>query len=204
MNESLSRFCWTLALRGVVAILFGVLALIWPHLTLLVLVALFAAYALLSGAASTIGAIKSRKNDEDWWMLLMLGLVGLGAGVVAVVHPALTALVLVLVMGANAMITGVLDIALAVRLRKFIRGEWLLILSGILSIAFGVLVFLYPDTGALTLVWLISAYALITGVLLLALAFYLRQRTRNVQSNRRANLPRRITPDRRTSSVSHA
>src|SRR5712692_5468549 len=100
MHELLLRIWWMLALRGAVALLFGVLAFVWPGLTLLWLVALFAAYALLGGAASIIGAVRSRHSDEAWWLILLLCLVSIGAGVIAIVHPDLTALVLVLVMGA--------------------------------------------------------------------------------------------------------
>jgi uncharacterized membrane protein HdeD (DUF308 family) len=163
------------ALRGVVAIVFGVLALAWPGITLLWLVVLFAAFALINGAASAAGALRNRSGDEHWWLALLLGLVSLGAGVIAIVSPGLTALVLVLLMGANAIGTGVLDIALAIRLRRAIRGEWVLILAGVVSIAFGVLVFLFPGAGALALVWLISVYAIASGVLLLAVAWRLRR-----------------------------
>ncbi|MDB5761539.1 MAG: hypothetical protein JWQ21_534 [Herminiimonas sp.] len=177
MNEILSRSWWVLALRGAISILFGVLALVWPGLTLLGLVALFAVYALLYGAVSVIGAVQNRKSNEDWWLLLLLGLVGIVAGAIALVHPGLTALVLVLVMGANALVTGVLDIVAAIRLRKVIQNESLLILSGIVSIIFGIVVFLFPDAGALALVWLISFYAMLSGVLLLTLAFRVRAGT---------------------------
>lgn len=195
MNESLLRSWWILALRGLIAIAFGVLALIWPGLTLLALVSLFAAYALLTGAVSIFGAIRNRKSDDEWWLLLLLGLVALGAGVIALIHPGLTTLVLVLLIGANALVTGVLDIAAAVRLRKAIRGEWMLILSGVAAIVFGILVFMFPAAGALALVWMISLYALVTGVLLLTVSFRLRARAR-------AELPeRRVTPDRRTAAV---
>jgi uncharacterized membrane protein HdeD (DUF308 family) len=159
-------FAW----RGVVALLFGVAALLMPGLTLLWLVALFAAYALLAGGISVWGAVKNRKAEDHWWLALILGLVSLGAGVIAIVHPNLTALVLVLLMGANAIATGVLDISMAVRLRKSIKGEWVLVLAGLVSIAFGVLVFLFPGAGALALVFLISFYAILSGVLLLAAA----------------------------------
>src|SRR5438046_10601045 len=104
--EMVSRSWWMFAWRGVVAVLFGVLTLVWPGLTLLWLVALFAAFALLSGGAALIAGIKNRKSDEDWWLALLLGLVGLAAGVIAILHPDLTALVLVLWMGANAIVTG--------------------------------------------------------------------------------------------------
>jgi uncharacterized membrane protein HdeD (DUF308 family) len=171
MNELLARSWWMLAVLGVIAMLFAVLALMWPGLTLLSLVALFAAYALSGGIMWIMGAIRHRKSGEDWWLVLLLGLVSIGAGLIAIFHPELTALVLVLVMGANALITGVLEIVAAIRLRKEIQGEWLMILTGIISIAFGVFVFLFPGAGALALVWLISFYAAFTGALLLALAF---------------------------------
>ena len=174
MHELLLRTWWMLALRGAIALLFGVLALVWPGLTLLWLVALFAAYALLGGVASVMGAVRHRHSDEKWWLIFLLGLVSMAAAVSAIVYPGLTALVLVLMMGANALLTGVLDLAVAIRLRQAIRGKWLLILSGIASIVFGVWVFLFPGAGALALVWLISVHAIVTGVLLLALAFRVR------------------------------
>lgn len=192
MNQSFSGLWPTLALRGGIAIVFGVLALLWPGLTLLTLVALFAVYALLGGAAALAGAIKSRRYDAEWWLLLVLGLVSIGAAVVSVVRPGLTALVLVLLMGANALLIGVLDIIFAIRLRKILRGEWLLGLSGAVSVVFGILVFLYPYAGALAMVWIISFYALVTGTLLLALAFRLRKRARDRQADRRSAQDRRV------------
>jgi uncharacterized membrane protein HdeD (DUF308 family) len=175
MNETLLRYWWMPALRGVIAIAFGVLALMLPGITLLSFVALFAAYAIFSGVVWTVGAIKNRKADDHWWVLLMAGLVGIGAGVIALIHPALTALVLVLLIGANALVTGVLDIVAAVRLRKRIQGEMLLVLNGLASILFGAILFLYPlGAGALALVWIIAFYAILTGVLLLVLSVRVR------------------------------
>lgn len=200
MNDSLMQSWWVLALRGAIGILFGVLAFMWPGLTLLVLVSLFAAYALLSGIVSVMGILKNKERDDNRWLLLILGLVSIGAGVIAVIHPALTALVLVLVMGANALISGVLDIVAAIRLRKVIQGEWMLVLSGIVSIAFGVLVFLFPQAGALAMVWLISFYAVFSGALLLGAAFRLRARTKAMTAGGQA-IDRRVMPDRRVSHV---
>jgi uncharacterized membrane protein HdeD (DUF308 family) len=199
MNDLLLRSWWVLALRGVIAILFGVLALFWPDLTLLVLVALFAAYALLSGIVSIAGAARNRRSDDNWWMLLLLGLVGIAAGIIAIVHPGLTALVLVLLIGANALVTGVLDIAAAIRLRKIIRNEWLLVLNGIASLVFGVMVFLFPEAGALAIVWLVSLYALVTGVLMIGLGLRLRSQARHSGT---ARPDRRVTPDRRAAAHS--
>lgn len=180
MENFFARSWWVLALRGAFGILFGALALMWPQLTLLTLVALFAAYALLNGITAIAGTIRNRKKDDDWWVLLLLGIVSAGAGMVALVNPAVTALVLVLLIGANALVTGVLDVVAAVRLRKAIEGEWMLALSGLASIAFGAIVFFAPEAGALATVWLISLYAFVTGALLLLVAF----RARSVATGR--------------------
>ena len=171
MKELLARSWWMLALQGIVALLFGVLALLWPGLTLLWLVAMFAAYALISGGVALYGAVKNRAMDKGWWLILVLGLVSVAAGVIAIFNPGLTALALVLLMGANALVTGALEIAVAIRLRKAVHNEWLLILAGVASIIFGALVLVFPGAGALALVWLISFYAMLSGVLLLSLAF---------------------------------
>jgi uncharacterized membrane protein HdeD (DUF308 family) len=170
MENFFARAWPVLALRGAFGILFGALALMWPGLTLLTLIALFAAYALLNGITAIAGAIRNRTKDDDRWVMLMLGIVSAGAGILALVNPAVTALVLVLVIAANALVTGVLDIVAAVRLRKVIEGEWMLALSGLASIAFGAIVFIAPGAGALATVWLISMYAFVTGALLLVAA----------------------------------
>lgn len=175
MNETLMRSWWMLALRGVIAIAFGILAILFPVMTLGWLVGLFAAFSLLSGAIWIFGAMRNRKADEQWWVLLLLGLVSMGAGTLAALHPALTLVVLILLIGANALVTGVLDIVVAVRMRKKIRGESLLIASGVASILFGVIVFLFPvGVGGLAIVWMISFYAIVTGALMLALAWRVR------------------------------
>lgn len=197
MNESVLRSWWVFALRGVIAILFAAMAVTWPGLTLLALTALFAAYALLSGIVLIAGAVKNRKADDHWWLLLLLGLVGIVVAAIAVMEPDLTALILVLLIGANALVTGVLDIAVAIRLRRMIHDEWLMILNGVASVVFGVLVFLFPAAGALALVWLISLYALVTGVLLLGVAFRLRARGKA----RVGMAERRVIPDRRVSAA---
>src|ERR1700704_3224636 len=131
MKELLARSWWMLALQGSVEVLFGLLALLWPGLTLLTLVARFAAYAIISGAVALYGAVKNRTMDRGWWLILLLGLVSVVAGVLAIFYPGLTALALILLMGANALITGVLQIAVAIRLRKMVGNEWLLVLTGV-------------------------------------------------------------------------
>jgi uncharacterized membrane protein HdeD (DUF308 family) len=174
-RTQMDRSAWMLMLRGIIAIAFGVLALVLPGLTLLLFVGLFAAYALLSGVVSIVAGWRSRDSDSKWWLPLLLGIVAIAAGIYALFFPALTALALVLVMGANAIVTGAIDIALAVRMRRVVRGTWLQVLSGIVSIVFGLLVFAFPGAGALALVWLVSVYAVVSGVLLLALGIRTRR-----------------------------
>jgi uncharacterized membrane protein HdeD (DUF308 family) len=170
MDELLGHAWWMLALRGAAGVSFSLLALLWPGLTLLLLVAMFAAYALVGGIASVLAAIKNRSTRTDWWVLLLLGLCSVAAGVIAMLLPGITALLLIAVIGANAVVTGVFDLITAVRLRKRGRNEPLLFFIGILSVVFGIVVLFYPGAGALALVWVISTYALITGALLLVFA----------------------------------
>lgn len=177
MRQLLSRSWWTLALRGAAAVIFGILALAWPGVTLLFVVALFAAYAIVAGAAALAGALRNR-GEQGWWLVLLLGIVSLAAGVVAIFYPGITALALVLVIGVNAIFSGALDVSMAVRLRREIHGEWLLALAGVLSILFGAFVVIFPGAGAFALLWLIGVYAIATGVLLLLLAFRVRSGAR--------------------------
>ena len=173
MRKALSSSWWWLVVRGLAAIAFGILALAWPGVTLLFLIALFAAYAIVTGGVAIIGALKNR-DDRGWWLVLVLGIVSVAAGVVAIFYPGITALALIIVIGVNAIFSGVLDIAMAIRLRKEIEGEWLLGLAGLVSILFGAFVIILPGAGALALVWLIAVYAIATGVLFIILGFRLR------------------------------
>ena len=175
MHNLLSNSWRELAWRGAISLVFGIIAAFWPGLTLLWLMTLFVAYALISGSASAIAAIKNRQSNRDWWLLLLLGLMSVAAGVLALIYPDRTAVFLVLLIGATALASGIIDIVMAVRLRTVIRGEAVLILNGIISVAFGVVVFFSPGAGALALIWLISIYAIASGVLLLALAYRARQ-----------------------------
>ncbi|MDQ1921738.1 HdeD family acid-resistance protein [Massilia pseudoviolaceinigra] len=179
MNETLLRNWWLLAARGAIAIVFGVLAIAWPAVTLLTLAALFAAFALLGGAVWMFGAVRNRRNDSHWWMLMVFGLVSLAVGVLATFNPAITLLTLILLMGANALVSGVLDIVIAICVRKFIRGEWLLLLSGVASIVFGLIALLFPlGAGAVMLATFIGVYALMSGVLLMCLSVRVRSWSR--------------------------
>jgi len=165
---------WLLALRGLVAVLFGVLAFVWPGATLITLVWLFGAFALVNGLLSLILAAKAPKGYPRIGSLILGGLLGILAGLLTFVMPGITALGLLMLIAAWAIVTGIMEVVAAIRLRKIIANEWLLILAGIASVAFGVILFLQPAAGALALIWWIGAWALIFGILLVVLAFRMR------------------------------
>jgi uncharacterized membrane protein HdeD (DUF308 family) len=184
----LSRNWWAIALRGVAAIVFGLLTFVVPGITLAALVVLFGAFAIVDGVLTLAAVARGEGggSDQPRWVLALEGLVGIAAGLVAFVWPGLTALALVYVIAAWAILTGVLAIVAAVRLRRHIDNEWWLGLSGALSVAFGVLLMAAPGAGALALVFWIGAYAVVFGALLVALAF----RLRSVRSRSRPRMAR--------------
>ena len=170
----LARYWWTFVLRGVVAILFGILAFMRPGITVEALVFLFAFWALFDGVLALIGAIGAAEAHEPWWPLVFIGLLGIAAGLATLRWPGVTALALLLVIAFWSIFRGILEIVAAVRLRNMIQGEWWLILAGLASVAFGVLLVLYPGSGILAVVWLIGIYAVIFGILQLMLGFRLK------------------------------
>lgn len=167
----LSRNWWVLLLRGLAAIAFGVVAGFQPGLSLASLVLLFGAYSMADGILGVWTAVVGRKEREHWWLLLLEGVVGIGAGLLTLFAPGVTALALVFYMAIWAIAKGVLEIAAAIRLRREIAGEWLLILGGLASVAFGALLLVHPGAGALAVLWLIAAYAAAFGALLVILSF---------------------------------
>lgn len=166
---------WAVALRGVAAIIFGIIALVWPGIGLGALVLVFGAYAIVEGIFNLIAAFRGPSAGHRWWVLAVEGVVSIIAGLAAFTVPAIATLALVWVIGAWAFVTGLLEIAAAVRLRHHITNEWWLVLGGLASIGLGVLLALAPAAGALVLVLWIGAYAIIFGGLLLGLAFRLRR-----------------------------
>lgn len=172
--DSLSHNWWVVVLRGLAGMAFGLVTFFAPGISLAALVLVFGAYAFADGVLAIISAIRREHPGNRWWLLLLEGIAGIAAGVVTLLWPGITALVLLYVIAAWALVTGVLEIAAAIRLRKAIKGEWLLILSGILSVALGVMLVLWPGPGALALVIWIGAYAFVFGALLLALGLRLR------------------------------
>jgi uncharacterized membrane protein HdeD (DUF308 family) len=174
MNMVLSRNWWALALRGVLAIVVGMIAFAMPGVFLASIVLLFGAYALVDGIFAIIAGIRAAERHERWWPLALEGVVDIVAGIVVFLLPAAAALALLYLISAWSIVTGVFRIAAAIRLRKQIEGEWLFILNGVLSVLFGVVIAVFPAVGLVTVVWIIGMYAIIFGVLLVALAFRLR------------------------------
>jgi uncharacterized membrane protein HdeD (DUF308 family) len=182
MLETFTRYWWAVALRGAAAVLFGLMALIWPGITLLALVIVFGAYALVDGVLALVAALGkgdpavTDKSSRVW--LGVQGAASIVLGILALVWPGVTALALLWVIAVWAMATGILEIIAAVRLRRELRREWLLALSGALTFLFGLLLVIWPAAGALTLVVLIGVSALIFGVTLLAFGLRLRRQRR--------------------------
>ena len=176
-----ARNWWVLLFRGMLAIVFGILALRLPLLTLTTLVLLFGVYAAIDGGLSMVGALTGWGHRENRWLLLLEGLIGVGASFVMLRSPVTTAVALTFFIAAWALATGTLKIVQAIRLRREISGEFWLALSGILSVAFAFLIMLRPVAGTLTIIWVIGWYALVMGVVLIFLSFELRGLRRHTQ-----------------------
>ena len=170
----LSRNWWVFLLRGIVGILFGVLAFMRPGITLEVLVLLFAFWALFDGVFSLISSIGAAEAKEPWWPLVFIGLLGIAAGIFTLRYPGVTTLTLLFVIAFWSIFRGIFEIIAAVRLREVIQGEWWLILGGIASIVFGVLRVYCPSSGLLAVIWLIGLYAVIFGITQIMFGFRLR------------------------------
>ena len=171
MLHTLATNWWALALRGLVAVLFGLLTFLLPGITLVTLVLLFGAYALVDGVFNVIAFFRMASHH---WAFLIEGVIGIIAGTLTFLWPAITAVVLLYLIAFWAIFTGVFEIIAGIRLRKAITNEWLLIVMGVLSLLFGVFILFAPGPGALAIVLWIGAYALVFGAFLLALAFRLR------------------------------
>jgi uncharacterized membrane protein HdeD (DUF308 family) len=174
MLHALARNWWLLMLRGISGILFGVLAFVWPGVTLLTLVLLYGAYALIDGVLAIAAAFKGGVPAPRWW-LAVVGLLGVAAGVVTLLLPGITALLLLLFIAAWAIAIGVMQIVGAIRLRKEIDNEWWLVAGGVLSVLFGIVLVVQPGAGALALLYIIGAYAIVHGVTLASFAMRLRR-----------------------------
>jgi uncharacterized membrane protein HdeD (DUF308 family) len=175
MLAALARRWWVLALRGLLAVLFGIAAFVWPRITATALILVFGAYALIDGAFTVLAGFGERREHSGWWLVVLQGLVAIIAGVLALSWPNVTAYVLALLVGVWALITGVFLIIIAIRLRKELENEWSLLVAGLVSIALGIALVIAPVSGVVAMTWLIASYAIILGVLLIALALRLRR-----------------------------
>jgi uncharacterized membrane protein HdeD (DUF308 family) len=173
--SSLAKNWWVLLLRGIVSILFGVLAFVMPGLTLFTLIIMYGVYAAADGVLALVAAFQGGTMAPRWWLALV-GVLGLLAAAATFFYPQVTAIILIMFIGVWAIAHGILEIVGAIQLRKEIDNEWLLALGGALSIIFGVFVAVQPGAGALALVWLIGAYSIAFGIVLVAFSLRLRRR----------------------------
>ncbi len=174
MLTMLRKYWWAILLRGILSVLFGIAAFVWPGITIAFLIALFAVYALLDGVISVVIGITQYGEHERWWAILLHGIAGIAAGILTIVWPQITGLVLLFLIAAWAILTGIFHIAAAIRLRKVIEGEWLLGLTGVISVLFGITLFLYPAAGALAVLWMIGIFAVLNGLMLIFLSMRIR------------------------------
>jgi len=166
---------WTYLVRGVIAVAFGVLAFLSPLWGLALLVALFGIWALMEGITSFLTGMRARATQRNWWVDILEAVVSIAAGVLALVFPALTAEILLYLIAAWAIVIGVFQVYLAIRIRDQIKGEFWLALAGAAAIVFGVATFLFPAASALSVVWLIGSFAIVFGLLLVILGWRLRR-----------------------------
>jgi uncharacterized membrane protein HdeD (DUF308 family) len=175
MMELMAHNWWAVALRGIIAVLFGVLALALPGITLGALILLFGIYSVVDGIFAIVSGVRAARRHERWGPAVLEGIVSIIAGAIALFVPLAAALAFIYLFAAWALVTGALEIAAAIRLRREIEGEWLLALTGVLSVLLGIFVAIFPGIGLLGLVWAIGAYAIVFGIVMIALAFRLRR-----------------------------
>jgi uncharacterized membrane protein HdeD (DUF308 family) len=174
MVEALARNWWALLIRGIAAIIFGVLAFMWPGATILAIGILFGAYAFVDGIFAIVAAIRAAQAHQRSWPFIIEGIVGLLIAAITFYDVAITIFALFITIAAWAFITGILEIVAAIQLRKVITGEFWLIIGGIASILFAVLMIWRPLAGALAVIWIIGIYAIIFGIAMIALSLRLR------------------------------
>jgi len=176
------RHWWAFALRGLAAIIFGILAFGWPGLTLVTLALFFGSFVLVNGVMAIISAIRTK--GDHLWVLLLEGTLGILAGLLVLAMPGITALLLLFVIAAWAIATGILDIVSAIRLRTIIEHEWAWILAGVLSVLFGIVLLAQPGAGALAVAWIIGIYAVLFGITMLFVAWRIRALERTEHGHR--------------------
>lgn len=171
MRQYLAKYWWIFLLRGIFAVIFGILAFAMPGITLATLVILWGAYAFADGIVSLYTAIAGTTHGDDRWLVGLQGVIGVVAGLITFFFPMATAIGLLIAIAAWSLVIGVLQIVAAIKLRKEIEGEFWLGLSGLISILFGFFIMARPGAGALAVIYIIGAYAIVFGVFLIAFAF---------------------------------
>jgi uncharacterized membrane protein HdeD (DUF308 family) len=195
MLDKAKRISTVLVIRGLLALLFGVLMLALPPTAVVqTVILLFGMFAIIDGTFAVIGALASSDAFEDWWLILLAGVLGILIGIFTFTHPLMVATVLVLYVGFRAILQGVLEIAFAIRLRKVIHGEWLFILAGAISVVFGLIMIMFPIKGEalegiLVVGWLIGIYAIAGGAMQLVLAGQVRDWVKRIDDTRKLNTP---------------
>jgi len=188
MLEKITHNWWLYAVRGLVAVLLGILAFTRPEQALQALVLVFGAFALVDGIFAMFAGIASYGFFDRWWAMLLEGVAGVIIGLLTFFWPNITGLVLLYMIAAWALITGIFEIVAAIQLRRLIKDEWMLILGGLLSILFGVLLFVFPVAGAMSVIWMIGIYAIVFGILEIILAFRLYGLRREVKTATKSGL----------------
>ena len=186
MMTALFRNWWAFAVRGVVAILFAVAAVAFPNITLAALIGLFGAYALVDGVLTIVASVRAAERHQRRWPMLLEGFAAALIGVVTFIRPLATALALSYLIAAWAIVTGILKIVGAVYLRRVIRGEWFLIINGVISVLFGLFIMILPAAGLLVIVWWIAGYVFVRGLMLLGVAIQLKRHHHRVFGGSRA------------------
>lgn len=172
---------WVFALRGLIAVALGIIVLTNPGIALLSVITVFGIYSLVDGLFDIIIGFSSRKENKQWWALLIAGIANVVIGVISLSNPSITGIALVYLIAARALINGVLEIVAAIELRHFIEGEWMMIVSGILSILFGIVLFGSPNQGAVAMLSVIGFFAIVIGIWLIIFAFRLRSKIKKIK-----------------------
>ncbi len=173
-SAAVSRNWWALVVRGVLAVIFGVLIILTPSIALTAFILVLGIYFIVDGIFAVAGALAHREHYQHYWLTLVEGIVSIIAGIIAIVYPGLTAFTILYVIAVWAILTGIFELIAAFRLRETVHGEWLLAVSGILSVLFGLFVIFFPGTGVLAILGIIAGYAILFGILLIVLGFRLR------------------------------
>ncbi|SCB89449.1 MULTISPECIES: HdeD family acid-resistance protein [Snodgrassella] len=173
--DLLSENWWMVLIRGGAALIFGLLTWFYPFISILIMVMFFGVYVLIDGVLGVVIAINGRRTHQDWWLMLIWGMVSILAGIMTFFVPGITWLVLITFIAIWSLVSGILQIIAAIRLRKSIRGEGWMIVAGMLSVLVGIILFVNPVQGGIALTWVIGVYAALFGVMNIALAFRLRR-----------------------------